>query len=442
MASVDFARVVDDGRLGRFQVTVLGLCALAALLDGFDTQAIGYTAPAIAKALALAPAALGPVFAAGTLGITIGAFALGPLADRIGRRVPLIGCVLWFAAMTLATTQVTSLPQLLALRLLAGLGLGGAMPSFIAMTAEYTPARMRNVVVAGVYAAFPGGGLLAGLLCAAIIPRFGWEPVFIVGGAAPLALAALLVALLPESAHFLVARGRRPDEVRRIANRIGGVDLPPDTRFTVAETVTAKSVAALFAPGLATRTLLLWVPFFMVYAVLFTVGVWSTTLLRQAGVGETTSLVIVSLYFLGAVTGSILIGRVMDRTGPYAVLAVGFAVGAAFLAGFGQSTASVPLMAVLLAAAGVCIAGAASGLIAVAAQVYPTHARSTGVGWAMGVGRFGQILGPLGIAALVANGWNAQGIFVTAAAPCLIAAVFMMLLRMQSRVREAVPAWR
>ena len=348
--------------------------------------------------------------------------------------------MLFFAVTTLATTQITSLPQLLVLRLLAGVGLGGAMPSFIAMTAEYTPARMRNVVVAGVYAAFPGGGLVAGLVCAYVIPHFGWEAVFLIGGVAPILLALLLLFMLPESASFLLVRGKRPEEVRRIAARLMGSPVAAGTGFRVAEAVRGTSVGALFADGLAGRTVLLWIPFFLVYGVLLTVGVWSTTLLRQAGVGETTSLMIVSGYYLGAVIGSVLIGRAMDRTGPYAVLAAGFAAGGVLLAGFGQATSSVPLMAVLLALAGVCVAGAASGLIAVASQIYPTQARSTGVGWAMGLGRFGQILGPLGIAALVGAGWQANGIFAATAVPCILAAATMMLLRVRGRARAVAPA--
>ncbi len=438
MAPLDLDALVDRSRLGRLQVTVLVLCGLAALLDGFDTQAIGYTAPAIGAALNLSPAALGPVFAAGTVGITIGAFALGPLADRVGRRMPLIGCVLWFAVFTLATPFVSSLPQLLVLRAMAGLGLGGAMPSFIALSAEYTPARMRNTVVAGLYAAFPLGGFVGGLVSAVIIPSYGWQPLFIIGGVAPLLLAGALALLLPESVRFLVARNRNFAEIRRIGSAIAGQALPEGQRLVTGERIAGTSVGALFAGGLLGRTVLLWGAFFLIFMVLLTVGVWSTTLLRQAGIGTLISLLIVSSYYLGAVLGSVLVGRIMDRFEPYAVLGVGFALGAACLAGFGQATAPGALTA-LLFGAGVLVAGASSGLIAVAASLYPTQARSTGIGWAMGAGRFGQILGPLAIGMLVASGWGPSGIFVAAAVPCVVAAAIVLVLR--ATVAGRLRAW-
>lgn len=425
----DLGQIVDASELGRLQKTVLWLCGLAALLDGFDTQAIGFAAPAIVRALDISPAALGPVFAAGTVGITIGAFAMGPIADRVGRRLPLIVCVVWFAVFTLMTPLATSLPQLLILRAVAGLGLGGAMPSFIALAAEYTPTRMRNVVVSGLYAAFPLGGMIGGLLGAYVIPTFGWQVIFMIGGTAPLALAAALLFLLPESARFLVARGRKPQEARRIASAISGRPLAEDAVLTLSEPAAGGSLKALFGRGYAGQTLVLWGAFFLAYMVLLTVGVWSTTILNDAGVGIANSLLVVSCNYLGGVIGSVVIGRIMDRFKSQAVLWIGFLAGAAFLVAFGQATASAPLMAILLAGAGFCIAGPASGLIAVAAQRYSTEIRSTGVGWAMGMGRVGQILGPLGISALVAAGWRAPDIFIAAAVPCVLAALLMMVLR-------------
>jgi AAHS family 4-hydroxybenzoate transporter-like MFS transporter len=205
----------DSHSITAYQIGILGLCMLVALLDGFDTQAIGYTAPAIAQALNLPREALGPVFSAALLGAALGALSFGPLADRLGRKRFMIAATIVLAVFSLLTAYVTSLQQLLACRFLAGLGLGGALPSFLALGGEFAPVRRRGVFVTLTFAAFPFGGLITALTSSYVIPTFGWQFVFYIGGSVPLVVAALLALCLPESLRFLVARNIRLDEARR-----------------------------------------------------------------------------------------------------------------------------------------------------------------------------------------------------------------------------------
>src|SRR3981189_2056371 len=196
---VDVAEFIDQQPVGGFQVRLLLTCAAVLFLDGFDTQAIGYVAPALAKEWGLTKAALGPVFSAGLFGLMIGALRFGPLADRVGRKKIIIFSTLAFGIGTLATSFVRDVNTLLVIRFLTGLGLGGAMPNAVAMTSEFSPHRRRATMVMIMFCGFSVGAALGGLLAAAMIPQFGWRSVFVVGGLAPLALVPVLASRLPES---------------------------------------------------------------------------------------------------------------------------------------------------------------------------------------------------------------------------------------------------
>ena len=206
---VDVAEFVDRQPVGGFQVRLLLTCATVLFLDGFDTQAIGYVAPALAKEWGLTKAALGPVFSAGLFGLMIGALVFGPLADRIGRKKIIIFSTLAFGIGTLATAFISDVNTLLAIRFLTGLGLGGAMPNAVAMTSEFSPHRRRATMVMVMFCGFSIGAALGGLLAAALIPQFGWRSVFLVGGVAPLLLVPILALRLPESVRSSRSPGRR-----------------------------------------------------------------------------------------------------------------------------------------------------------------------------------------------------------------------------------------
>ena len=427
---VDVIDLIDRHPVVGFQIRVLILCMLVAALDGFDTQAIGYAAPAIAGALKLPMAQFGQVGSAGLVGAAIGALSFGPLADVFGRKWFMILAIVVFAIFTFMTAHSASLEELLAYRFLAGLGLGGATPAFLAMGAELAPKRLRDVFVTVLFASFPAGGLIGSLTSAWVIPAFGWRSVFYIGAAAPLMIALILVLWLPESVRFLLARNIRRDEVRRTLERIMPGEIPPDAEFVAASDPARQGapVTHLFTEGRAIPTVLLWIPFFMVFMVLVTVTFWTPAVLNSVGFSLSAAALIVGLNNFGSVCASAMSGWLVHRFGAYRVLVPAFVVGGLCLAAFGQATSSVVTLSVASLLAGFFVGGTGTGLIAVAAGMYPTSIRSTGIGWAMGMGRVGQFFGPLLTGLLVGLGWKVGGIFYAAAVPCFIGAVFLLLL--------------
>src|SRR5207244_3350798 len=206
-AALDVRRFIDEQPFGRYQLLIAGLCAAIVFVDGFDAQVMGFVAPALSAELHIPRVALGTVISSGTFGMMIGALTFGPLADRIGRRPVLIACTLTFAIGSLLTASAVSVAQLTAFRVFTGIGMGGAMPNAIALTSEYMPERSRNAAVMTMFCGFSFGSAVAGWVAAAVISRFGWQAVFLVGGSIPILLAILSIAALPESIRFLVLKG-------------------------------------------------------------------------------------------------------------------------------------------------------------------------------------------------------------------------------------------
>ena len=438
-AKVDVIELIDRHRVTGFQISVLILCMLVAALDGFDTQAIGYTAPAIAAHIHLPMPQFGQVGSAGLLGAAIGALSFGPLADLFGRKWFMIIAMIVFAVFSYLTATSGTLNELLAYRFCAGLGLGGVTPAFLAMGAELAPKRLRSVFVTVLFASFPFGGLIGSLIASWVIPAFGWQSLFYIGAVAPLVIAGILAVYLPESIRFLLARNIGHAEVRRTLERIMPGEVPADAELTAPPDPAREGVPVthLFTEGRAVPTLLLWVPFFMVFMVLVTVTFWTPAVLNSVGFSLSSAALIIGLNNLGSAIASALSGWLVHRGGAFLVLIPGFILGGLSLAWFGQATSSVLMLATASFLAGFFVGGTGTGLIAVAAGMYPTSIRSTGIGWAMGMGRVGQVFGPVLAGLLVAAGYKVGGIFYAAAVPCLIGALFLLFLKLARPVMEA-----
>lgn len=440
--TVNVTKLIDDAPLGRFQVAVVALCALIAMLDGFDTQSVSFVAPVIAALWKASMPAFGAVFAAGLLGLTIGAFVFGPVADRFGRKGVLLACTALFGAFTIATAFATGLRSLLVLRVLAGIGLGGAMPNIIAVTSEYAPSRLRATTVAVMFCGFPLGSTVGGFLAAWMIPRFGWQSVFWVGGVLPVLLLPLLAALLPESIRFLVARRQDPARIARILARVDPERRwdPATERYEISESrVAGFSGRQLFTQGRAGTTLLLWTAYFCNLLVMYFLVNWLPALFKKAGLTMSAAIMTAAMLNLGGVLGGVGFGRLIDRMRPYTVLGTAYAFAAAcilLMAGAGTNLA-VLLPSVFFA--GIGVVGAQIGMNAVSAGVYPTALRSTGVGWALGIGRVGSIVGPTVGAALLAMGWETRAILSSAAGPALAAALAVYALGRHRTGAEVLP---
>jgi AAHS family 4-hydroxybenzoate transporter-like MFS transporter len=428
------ASPIDDAPFGPLQLRIVLLCALVAALDGFDTQAIAYVAPSIAAAWGIEKSAFGAVFGAGLLGLTIGALLLSPIGDRFGRKLVILVCTAAFGLFSLLTARATDIDQLLLYRLLTGIGLGGAMPNLIALTNEYAPARLKATLVTVMFCGFPLGSTLGGLISAPLIAAIGWPAVFIVGGTMPLLLLPVLILLLPESARFLARRGGGTAKLAALLAKLApeaSIDaFVAAARDSGGGAISARlPMLALFSHGRSGMTALIWIAFFMNLLVMYFLVNWLPSLLTEQGLPLGIAIASTAILNLGGVFGAIGLGRLIDRRNPALVLSAAYAAAALFIAVIANANGNVPLLLGGAALAGFGIVGGQIGLNAVAAAAYPTAVRATGIGWALGVGRVGSIVGPTAGGALLALGWSSRSLLLAAIVPSLIAALAVFLLR-------------
>jgi AAHS family 4-hydroxybenzoate transporter-like MFS transporter len=430
---VDVGDLLDHAPWGGYQKLVLFLTCMALVLDGFDTLAIGFAAPAILLDLGGTKAALAPVLALGLIGMTAGAMIGGFVGDRVGRRSALIASVAIFGAMTCLMAGAHSLSTLAAFRLLAGLGLGGALPNSAALVAEFTPIRRRSLAVTLSIVCIPVGGVVGGFIAAAALPELGWRGLFVIAGAAPIALAILLLALLPESPRFLVRRLVDPSALHRIFGKLR-IALPEDAEFVdQSEADPSRGRAsALVRPPFLADTLALWVAFFACLLAVYMSYNWLPTMLSDAGFDLRTSSAGLLAFNVGAIIAAVGAAWLVGRFGSKPImlaLACGGAAGAIGLAfvPMDPGKSSLGLIAAL-AFEGACIAGVQVILYALGAHVYPTAVRATGVGAAAGIGRVGAVLSSfIGAAGLAAAG--PDGFYAIVAAAMLTVAVAIGLVK-------------
>ena len=424
--AVGVSELLDENPLSANQILIIILCALVAFMDGFDAQAIGYVAPSLIEAHLLIPPQLGPLFSIGLVGLMLGALFIAPLADRLGRRPVILGATLLFGLFSLATAWATNVDQLMVLRFLTGLGLGGCMPNAIALTSEYAPARSRSLIIMIMFNGFTLGSLVGGLVSAQMIPTYGWPSVFLVGGALPLLLAPLLYFVLPESLRYLVASKSPQAKIARLVQRVvPGLNPAPDVRFIIIEESTARmSVRRLFSDGRATRTLLLWVVFFMSLLDVYMLVNWLPTAMNSVGAPISIAIMAGVILQFGGLVGPGPQGWALDRFGPRLTMFPSYLLAAVCIALIGVfASTSIPLTLFVVFLAGVGVIGGQTAANAVAATSYPTEIRSTGVGWSLGIGRIGSIVGPALAGVLLSMHVSIRDIFFLSAIPALVGAV-------------------
>lgn len=428
-STISVSDIIDEYPLSRFQIVTIGLCGAVLILDGFDAQCIGFLAPSISETLSIPLKNFGPVFGASLVGLMIAALAIGPIADRWGRKWPVIISTLLFASFTVMTARVTSLNELVILRFLTGLGLGGAMPNVVSLTSEYAPKRLQSVVVAMLFCGMPAGALLAGMVSTVAIPAWGWRSVFYFGGFIPLALLPALIKALPESVLFLSER--RPNSRRIFAFM---AKIAPDVaeeriNMSVPTDLPRKGlpIKHLFTEGRALGTILLWVPFFMNLLIIYFIVSWLPSFLRQAGQPVSMGVTAISLFSLGGIVGCLAEGRLMNAFGAYIILVVEFGLSVLLIAALAFTDTSFLLIMGVTFVLGCSVQGAQAALNAVAASFYPTPMRSTGVGWALGVGRVGSIVGPVLGGVLLSMDWTPRQILLTGMLPAFSAGVAILL---------------
>lgn len=429
--TVGIGASIDEAPFGRMQQLIVTMCALIALLEGFDTQVIAFVAPVVAMKWGLPVASFGKVFGAGLAGLTAGALLLSPVADRFGRKAVIVASICLFGLFSFATAFVGSIGALILLRFLTGLGIGGSMPNIIALTAEYAPARLRATIVSIMFCGFPMGAVLGGGVAARIITLFGWQSVFVLGGILPLLLAPVLVVFLPESVRFLSARAHSRDRGREILRQVLGAQRAADIDMD-AEAVSAPAtlpVKGLFVEGRACVTLLLWATCFTNLMMLYFLVNWLPTLLKQAGIPLEKAIMSTALLNLGGIIGALVLARAIDRWRPGPVLALVYMVTAVCTYAIGHMTkAPFSLLMTMVFTVGFCVIGGQMSLNVLAADLYPTSMRATGIGWALGFGRIGSIIGPMAGGLLIGYGLDMVSLFTVSAIPGLVAAVSVWLL--------------
>ena len=436
---VDAVGVIDAAPVGKLIIAVVALCAGVSFLDGFDILAISYVAPVIGAAWKLPREAFGPIFAAHYIGAAAGSVFFGWYADRYGRRIGVIVPTAIFGVFALLTVYAYDFRSLFVLRMLIGIGLGGALSNAIAMVAEYSPQRARATLVSVMYAAFPLGGVIGGPISAALISHYGWHAVFVLGGVLPLLLTVALLLWLNESIRFMVLSKVAPERIAGILRRMapsfeptpGDVYVLPQSRG-----VSNRPTREIFSREFVRATVLLCIAAFMAQLVIVYVVTWMPLVLASIGMPVTSAILASVAFSVGGIFGAIGLARIIDKDKSYRGLVVTFLLSAVSIAGIGYLASNWYGLLAITFLTGLLTVGANIVLSAYSATVYPTAIRATGVGWVIGWGRIGAIAGALFGTALVAAGLTIEIAYVIAAVPAIIggAAIAMVRAKHQSVV--------
>lgn len=418
MQVLDIEQALSDRPLRWFDVNLLFWSFLAMVADGYDLAGLASAAPALAMAWHLPPRAFAPVLSASLFGILLGAPLLGNLGDRFGRK-PLIitGCAV-YGLGTLATAWATDLDQIAALRFFTGIGLGGLMPNIVALNAELAPKRHRAMLIVLTFTGISMGAGLPGAVQAWLIPSYGWEIVFWIGGLAPLMVACCLPLVMPESPRYLALQPNRRGELLRTIRKLRpGLAIADQTQFVTppARQIFGSEVRQLLSGPFVWLTPLIWACFAAALMANFFLNSWLPLILHGNGVTARQNGMATLCYHYAGMAGGLLVSAVLGRFG-FALIALLFLFGALATTAIGIPGLSYAGLLTTVMLAGFGIIGAQFCNTATSALIYPTEFRSTGVGWALGVGRFGSILGPLAGGLLIGR-VTLQHLFLLAAAP-------------------------
>ncbi|WP_437882261.1 MFS transporter [Pseudomonas sp. LRF_L74] len=431
MRTLDVNEIIDNARFNRFHWLVMCLCALLLIFDGYDLFIYGVVLPVIMQEWGLTPLQAGALGSYALFGMMFGALLFGSLADRIGRKKGIAICFALFSAATIVNGFASNPTEFGICRFIAGLGCGGLMPNAVALMNEYAPKRMRSTLVAVMFSGYSLGGMLSAGVGIFMLPRFGWESMFF-AAAVPLLLLPAILHYLPESVGFLVRRGRH-DQARALLQRLDPqVSLEATEELVVSERKgSGVSVLELFRNGLAVRTLSIWLAFFCCLLMVYALSSWLPKLMAGAGYSLGSSLSFLLALNFGGMAGAILGGWLGDRFNLTKVK-VGFFIAAAASISLLGFNSPMLVLYLLIFIAGATTIGTQILLYAGTAQLYDLSIRSTGLGWASGIGRNGAIVGPLLGGALMGIELPLQLNFLAFAVPGAIAALAMLVFVMNS----------
>ena len=427
---IQVEQLVDEQKIGWFNLNLLIWSFLAMFCDGYDISALAFAAPELVRSWGLDSDSLGPAFSASLFGILFGSPILGYVGDRFGRKWAIIaGCII-YGLCTLAIVWATSLMQIIVLRFLTGIGIGGLLPNTIALNSELSPKRRRATLIVLMFTGITLGSASPGAITAWLAPEYGWQVFFFVGGIVPLIVAFCLVFTLPESVKFLAQHPHRQDELLRVARKLRkDLTLPDDARFELPPATHYGGVGLrdIFSGGLAVITPLLWLCFGTALMVNYFLGSWMPLLFEQSGLPPDRAALASSIYHFGGALGGVLISLLIDRFG-FVVITALFALACPAVAAIGLEGLSYEMLTLIAVIAGVGVLGAQFGNNASAGLLYPTSFRSKGAGWAFAIGRFGAICGPLIGGVLIGMNLPMEKLFIIGAAPMIVGTIAAIIL--------------
>ena len=432
--SVDIKAFIDERPISAFQWFLVAMCFLVVVADGMDVAIMGFVTPSILQDWSISRPAFGIVISAAPFGLVIGALVAGPSSDRFGRKPVLIASILLFGLLTLVAAYASSPFEMAVLRLLAGMGMGAAMPNATTLMSEYAPQRRRSLMITIMFTGFNLGSAAVGLAAGFLIPLYGWRSVLVLGGVVPLLLVPLLAVFLPESARLLALRGAGSGTIAATLGRVTGHRFSGNETFHSNEppVQARKPIGVLFSRGYGVTTVALWVTYFMGLLVIYLLTGWLPTIMKDAGLSIATAANVTALFQIGGTVGAVVVGWAMDKARPALVIAAAYAGGGLCVLVLSQLGVASPALAALVFSAGFCMSGAQTGLNAFAPGCYPTMARATGVSWMLGIGRFGSIFGSAVGGALLGLGWGFGAILAILAIPAACAAIAIALTQLEA----------
>ena len=440
---VNINDLIDHGKFSFRQILIVLLCLVFNMVDGFDITAMAVTAHQIGEDMQLSEDKLGLVFSFSLAGMMLGAMFLAALSDVIGRRTMIIFTLVLVGATVLLTASVNSLPALIMLRFISGLGAGAMLASVATLASEYSPEKFRALAVTAVTAGYPLGAMTTGLVASSVVPEFGWQGMFVAGGSATLLLALVAFFMIPESLHFLCKK--QPDDALQRVNRIlqifkiQSLQYLPSVEDTGGATEADRKniqqkMLTLLTPEFRRSTLTLWATFFLCISTLYFLMSWTPKLIINLGYSADAGNLAFTLFNFGGVLGIFILGYLASKWSLSTLISI-FAITSAVIMWAFAGAVSLDFnqtnLMLLIFIIGISLQGGYTGMYAVAAKIYPIEIRSTGVGWAIGLGRFGAVLGP-GIAGyMIASGLPITINFMVFAIPMLIGGIFAYQLRVR-----------
>jgi AAHS family 4-hydroxybenzoate transporter-like MFS transporter len=428
---INIGDLLDNSPIGPLQIRVFVLCMISLIMDGFDVQAMGYVGPAVRGELGLSPAQFGTILGATNMGVLVGSLGLSVVADKIGRRPVLIGATLFFGLLTLATAFARTFDEMMWLRFIGGIGMGCIIPNSTALVGEFSPKRSRVTLTMCITVGFTIGGALGGFVARWMIPAYGWRSVLVFGGSVPLVIALLMLWWLPESLQFLAVRRRRLDMLAKWLKKLDPrIHIDAATEFIAREeSKGGVPFVHLFREGRAVATLLLWVVNFTNLLNLYFLSGWLTSVMAGMGYDQSTAVLVGTTLQVGGTVGTFGLAWLISRSGFLPMLTMTFAVAAVSIALIGMPGLSLAMLTGIVFIAGWCVVGGQPGVNTLAATYYPTYLRTTGIGWGLGIGRIGAIVGPYIGGVLLGLEWTNQQLFLAAAVPAIVTTIAMFSLR-------------